>query len=670
MSEELPPVPGGFAAGSRLAGYRCEEEIGRGGMAVVYRAYDDRLDRRVALKLLAPELARDELFRQRFIQESRIAAAVDHPNIIPVFDAGEADGVLFIAMRYVPDGDVRTLIDQVGPLPVARVCAILAQVASALDAAHARGLVHRDVKPTNMLLEVSSRHSRPDHVYLSDFGLAKPSSAATGLTMTGQFFGTVDYVAPEQIQGQPLNGRTDQYALACAAFEMLCGAPPFKGDNGMAVISAQLSEPPPTLTARRPDLPAAADQVIAKALAKAPADRYDRCLDFAEALLAACRSGAVGAGAGQPPPAGVPHSPTRLAMPVAPVTRPDAGGAEGSPAVTGNAGGLPGTGVPGRPGVPASSGVPASPGKPTDPGAQGVEDFPTGPPAFPPTGGAPQPGGAWQGGAWPGGPQPDRAWQGGARPGGPQPGEAQPGGAQPDGPQSGGAWQGGAWPGEAWPGEAQPGGPYPPTGGWWAGQSWPPHGQDDRARIRRRSRGAVAASVIALLAVLFFAAAGVTYLVLRGTGGSSPGAAGAPAPGSTASPSTTASPSAAASPASAGATGNPGATASASGPAVPPPPPPAGHPASTVLAYFSAINHHRYARAWRLGGKNTGSTYSSFVSGFSTTAHDTVIIQSVSGNVVTAQISALQTDGTTKTYQGTYTVTNGVITGFNVQQTG
>src|SRR6266550_1984034 len=178
MSEELSPLPGRLAPGSQLAGYRIEEEIGRGGMAVVYRAHDDHLDRRVALKVLAPDLARDEVFRARFIQESRIAAAAEHPNIIPVFSAGEAGGVLYIAMRYVPDGDVRTLVDRVGPLPPARACALIAQAASALDAAHARGLVHRDVKPTNMLLEISPRTSRPDHLYLSDFGPAAAGSGA------------------------------------------------------------------------------------------------------------------------------------------------------------------------------------------------------------------------------------------------------------------------------------------------------------------------------------------------------------------------------------------------------------------------------------------------------------------------------------------------------------
>src|SRR5215831_8373832 len=341
-----PGGPGGPAAGSRLAGYRFEEEIGRGGMAVVYRAYDDHLGRRVALKVLAPDLARDEVFRARFMQESRIAAATEHPNIIPVYDAGEADGVLYIAMRYCADGDVRTLIDRVGPLPPARACALIAQAASALDAAHARGLVHRDVKPTNMLLEISPRTSRPDHLYLSDFGLAKRSSAAAGLTATGEFFGTVDYIAPEQINGQPLDGRTDQYALACASFEMLSGSPPFTRGNEMAVIWAQLSEPPPSLSARQPGVPAAADQVIAKAMAKSPADRYGRCLDFAEALLAACRPGAADAATtAQPSPAGIPYPPTQLAVPPAPAGVADTGGPGTATAPAAGAGSAEDTGI-------------------------------------------------------------------------------------------------------------------------------------------------------------------------------------------------------------------------------------------------------------------------------------------------------------------------------------
>jgi len=187
VSEQVPGVPGELTAGSYVAGYRIEERIGQGGMAAVFRAYDQQLDRLVALKVLAPALADDEAFRQRFIRESRAAAAVDDPHIIPVFAAGESQGVLFIAMRLVRGGDVRSLIDRIGPLPAGRAAEIISQTASALDAAHARGLVHRDVKPANMLLEASQTVDRPDHVYLSDFGLTKASLAVTGLTSTGQF---------------------------------------------------------------------------------------------------------------------------------------------------------------------------------------------------------------------------------------------------------------------------------------------------------------------------------------------------------------------------------------------------------------------------------------------------------------------------------------------------
>ena len=271
-----------FAVGSRVAGYRLERQVGAGGMAVVFRAVDERLGRLVALKILAPALASDEGFRQRFIRESRAAAAVDDPHIIPVYEAGEADGVLFIAMRYVPGGDLRTLMHRAGRLPPARVGAIVSPVASALDAAHAAGLVHRDVKPANML--VDARPGRPDHVYLSDFGLSKAARSPDRLTGTGRFLGTVDYISPEQIRGRPVDGRADQYALACAAFELLTGAPPFRRDDVTAVIHAQVTEPPPLLTSRRPDLPPAADQVFATALAKAPADRYPSCRAFADAL--------------------------------------------------------------------------------------------------------------------------------------------------------------------------------------------------------------------------------------------------------------------------------------------------------------------------------------------------------------------------------------------------
>ena len=272
----------GFSAGSRVAGYRLEEQVGAGGMAVVFRAQDERLGRQVALKLLVPGLAADPAFRQRFIRESRAAAVIEDPHIIPVYNAGEAGGVLFLAMRYVAGGDVRSLLARTGPLSPARAAAIISPVASALDAAHAAGLVHRDVKPANMLVDI--RPGRPDHVYLSDFGLSKGALSSAGLTGSGYFMGTANYVAPEQIQGADVAGRADQYALACAAFELLAGESPFQRHEGMAVIWAHLSQPPPSMASRRPGMPAAVDEVFARALAKAPQDRYANCLQFADAL--------------------------------------------------------------------------------------------------------------------------------------------------------------------------------------------------------------------------------------------------------------------------------------------------------------------------------------------------------------------------------------------------
>jgi outer membrane protein assembly factor BamB len=268
--------------GSVIAGYRLERNIGSGGMAMVFLARDERLRRQVALKVLAPALASDESFRLRFIQESRAAAAVDDPHIIPVFEAGEAGGVLYIAMRYVAGGDVQGLLKRERRLPAAQVAAIVSAVASALDSAHAAGLVHRDVKPANILLD--TRPGRPDHVYLSDFGLSKGALAAASLTRTGMFIGTPDYTAPEQIHGHPVTGQADQYGLACTAFELLCGEPVFVRDQGVAIIYAHVSEPPPSLLARRPDLPAAAGAVLARALAKAPQDRFGSCQEFAGAL--------------------------------------------------------------------------------------------------------------------------------------------------------------------------------------------------------------------------------------------------------------------------------------------------------------------------------------------------------------------------------------------------
>ena len=368
MSDEVPEEAGdfvaevvpGFAAGSRIAGYRLEGQIGHGGMAVVFRARDERLGRLVALKILAPALAADEAFRQRFIRESRAAAAVDDPHIIPVFEAGEASGVLFIAMRYVGGGDVRTLLDRAGPLSAARAAAIISPVASALDAAHAAGLVHRDVKPANML--VDARAGRPDHVYLSDFGLSKGTASSLGLTGTGQFLGTLEYIAPEQIEGKPVDGRADQYALACAAFELLTGAPPFRRDEATAVMYAQLSEPPPLLTSRRPDLPPAADQVFARALAKAPADRYPSCRELADALRAAFGIAPYDSGPGTIPAADRPR--TEVA-----VTAPPGGA--GMPTAEASIPAWPSAPAPPGPVAPAGPAAPARPAAGAGPQADG-----------------------------------------------------------------------------------------------------------------------------------------------------------------------------------------------------------------------------------------------------------------------------------------------------------
>ena len=350
MSEDVPEGAGeslpegaggtlaGFGPGSRIAGYVLEEQVGAGGMAVVFRAHDERLDRQVALKLLAPGLVADQAFRQRFIRESRAAAAVDDPHIIPVFEAGEAAGVLFIAMRYVRGGDVRSLLDGSGQLPPARVAEIVSQVSTALDAAHERGLVHRDVKPANMLLDSSAGSGRPDHVYLSDFGLSKGTLSASGLTGTGTFLGTVDYVSPEQIEGKPVDGRADQYALACAAFELLTGSPPFRREEAMAVIWAQVSQPAPAVTSLRPDLPSAVDPVVARALAKAPGDRWPTCREFADALRSALGLAAYETGA-LPAQGGTGLTP-RIVTQVADI-RPSGGGA--APAAAGAASGNPKT---------------------------------------------------------------------------------------------------------------------------------------------------------------------------------------------------------------------------------------------------------------------------------------------------------------------------------------
>ncbi|MEU2157360.1 serine/threonine-protein kinase [Streptomyces sp. NPDC019396] len=276
--------------GEQIAGYRVEREIGRGGMAVVYSARDLRLDRTVALKLLAPELARNDTFRRRFTHESRVAAAIDHPHIVPIFEAGETEGILYIAMRYVSGLDLRALLDRDGPLSTTTAIRIAAQVASALDAAHEHDLVHRDVKPGNILVAKGTDSDHPEHVYLTDFGLTKKSLSLTGFTTVGEFVGTLDYVAPEQISGRPVDARCDLYSLACVVYETLTGKPPFQRDEDIALLWAHQYDQPPPLSEKRPGSEPALDEVLAKALAKVPDDRYESCLGFVAAMRAATTS--------------------------------------------------------------------------------------------------------------------------------------------------------------------------------------------------------------------------------------------------------------------------------------------------------------------------------------------------------------------------------------------
>ena len=266
--------------GDEFAGYRIEALLGRGGMGIVYRAEQQRPHRRVALKLLATELSSDPSFRERFIRESDSAAAIEHPNIIPVYDAGEVDDQLYLAMRYVQGSDLKDLIEREGRLDPERALSFVSQVGGALDMAHSRGLVHRDVKPQNILIASGEGPESTDHVYLTDFGLTKHAASRTGLTAAGHFVGTIDYVAPEQIEGKAIDNRTDVYSLGCVFFEALTGRLPFERDTEVSVMYAHISDPPPSARALRTDMPPGLDGVIAKALAKNPGDRFSTCREL------------------------------------------------------------------------------------------------------------------------------------------------------------------------------------------------------------------------------------------------------------------------------------------------------------------------------------------------------------------------------------------------------
>jgi serine/threonine protein kinase len=280
----------GGGIGTEIAGYRIESEVGRGGMGVVYLAEQASPKRRVALKILTPNLANDPTFRERFQRESDAAASIEHPNIVPIYGAGESDGQLYLAMRYVQGTDLGTLITRERSLQPDRAARICAQVANALAAAHEHGVVHRDVKPGNVLVDAN------DHAYLSDFGLVRRIEIQTGITKTGQLTGTVDYVAPEQIRGEPVDGRADLYSLGCVLYECLTGDPPFRRETEVATLYAHLESPSPRPSDRVPSIPRELDDIAVKATAKAPERRFRTGGEMASALASG-----VSAEAARPP---------------------------------------------------------------------------------------------------------------------------------------------------------------------------------------------------------------------------------------------------------------------------------------------------------------------------------------------------------------------------------
>jgi hypothetical protein len=301
-----------LSPGTEFAGCRIEELLGTGGMGVIYRATELRLGRPVALKLISADGASDPALRERFEREARLTASIDHPNVIPVYAAGEEDGHLYLVMRFVPGTDLHALMRREGRLEPGRAAAIVAQLAGALDAAHAAGLVHRDVKPANVLIAGS-------HVYLSDFGITRVQDAeTTRITESGGWVGTVDFMAPEHLRGEPTDARADVYALGCVLHTTLTGTPPFRRATVPATITAHLHETPPRPSAT-PGVPAAFDAVVARALAKDPADRYASAGDLGRAAVAAVAGEAASAQRGSvargeaAPGAGAPTAVTSFA---------------------------------------------------------------------------------------------------------------------------------------------------------------------------------------------------------------------------------------------------------------------------------------------------------------------------------------------------------------------
>jgi serine/threonine protein kinase len=341
-----------LSEGDEFAGYRIERRLGRGGMGILYLALEPGLERRVALKLIAPEAAAEEVFAKRFAEESRIAASIEHPNVVPIYAAGEEAGVPFIAMRYVSGSDLSRRITREGRLEPARAAALIAQVGNGLDAIHAAGLVHRDVKPANVLL---SGEDEAEHAYITDFGVARNVATESGLTQTGRFVGTLDYVAPEQISGGGVDARVDVYALGCLLFKLLTGEVPFPREGEAARLYAHLNDPPPAPSLYVPAVSMALDDVVVRAMSKQPEDRYPSAGDLGRAAVAAVggtrvsipeRTVATGAAAtvepetAAPKPEPDPRSKTtrRLrAEPSEPLTEPDVQGPRRNPLLIGGA---------------------------------------------------------------------------------------------------------------------------------------------------------------------------------------------------------------------------------------------------------------------------------------------------------------------------------------------
>jgi serine/threonine-protein kinase len=293
----MAPAP---RIGTEFAGYRIDGLLGRGGMGVVYRAEHPRLGATIALKVMDPERAEDEAFRERFVREARAAAQIKHPNIVPIYDAGEWHGDLYMAMRYIEGDELRSLIRKGGRLSTQQTYVIGAQIASALDAAHRNGLIHRDVKPGNILVEPGPEPDSAPIAYLADLGLTKRVDSQSGVTGSGELLGTIDYIAPEQIGGLRVDGRADVYSLACVLFECLTGTVPYVRENQAAVLWAHLHDDVPQASAVNPTLSPAVDAALARGMAKSPDDRFATARELVEALQAPLEAPTAAAGDGTP----------------------------------------------------------------------------------------------------------------------------------------------------------------------------------------------------------------------------------------------------------------------------------------------------------------------------------------------------------------------------------